>query len=409
MEKRTSHNKLTLYRRHAGSCPVQTSTKLDQCECPLWCHGKLHGKFTRRALDTRSVITATLKVNDLIQASPDPPPEGGVPPGQNPGEIRLRDAAQEFFRSKRKRSTPTQEIYKRAIGEFVRYAEAHSLSLLSQIDTSHLHAYFADYDSDWKRNTAQGRLTYLRVFFNYCVSRRWIAYSPAADRDLNYGRSISQSKRLPFTPDEIAQILAAVERMPEEDRDRARALTLLLLFSGMRISDATFFERAFLTARHTADYYVIKTRRLISLPPEVQQPALDALAKLPASRVYFFQPDRPDDYAEARSALRDGQEFSSRMPDYRARVREAMALVEKVLSLAGIRRGREGGCHRFRDTFAVNLLSEGADVYTVSKMLGHSDVKITEKYLKLIPGYRERMSQSTRRLAYVFPDFPQAA
>jgi hypothetical protein len=37
-------------------------------------------------------------------------------------------------------------------------------------------------------------------------------------------------------------------------------------------------------------------------------------------------------------------------------------------------------------------------------MLGHSDVRITQQhYLKLIPGYRERMSQSTRVLAYQFP------
>jgi hypothetical protein len=37
-------------------------------------------------------------------------------------------------------------------------------------------------------------------------------------------------------------------------------------------------------------------------------------------------------------------------------------------------------------------------------MLGHSDVRITQQhYLKLIPGYRERMSKATRVLAYQFP------
>jgi site-specific recombinase XerD len=93
------------------------------------------------------------------------------------------------------------------------------------------------------------------------------------------------------------------------------------------------------------------------------------------------------------------------MPNYEARVRETTDLVKKVVRLAGI---KEGACHRFRDTFAINLLvgsgKNGADILTVSQMLGHSDIRITQQhYLKLIPGYRERMSQSTRVLAYQFP------
>jgi integrase len=172
----------------------------------------------------------------------------------------------------------------------------------------------------------------------------------------------------------------------------------------MRISDATFAERACLIDGNI-DYYVIKTRRQITLPPELQQPALDALAKLPASRTYFFQPDVDGDYSEARMVLRgaaDG-EFSTLMPGYETKIRETTALVLKVLALAGL----EGACHRFRDTFALNLLigdgEKGTDIFTVSQMLGHSDVKITqEHYMKLIPGYRERMSKSTRVLAYQF-------
>jgi hypothetical protein len=37
-------------------------------------------------------------------------------------------------------------------------------------------------------------------------------------------------------------------------------------------------------------------------------------------------------------------------------------------------------------------------------MLGHSDVRITDRnYMKLVPGYRERMSPATRSLSYQFP------
>jgi site-specific recombinase XerD len=87
-------------------------------------------------------------------------------------------------------------------------------------------------------------------------------------------------------------------------------------------------------------------------------------------------------------------------PRYLAAKAETAALVGEVLSLAGV----EGACHRFRDTFAVNMLVNGTDVFTVSQALGHSDVKITARhYLNLVPGYRQRMSQCTRCLEYQFP------
>ena len=410
MTKRTNTTKTTIYRRHAATCPVHDQPlNLAACECPLWIHGKVSGKFIRKSLDTRKLSTAELRQSDHennrtgvdVQTMP-----VAVAPN---GGVTLEYAATEFSTSKDRKASNTQKLYNRAVTHFVEWAAQRDYTLLAHIDLPQIRQYFRECAKDWKRSTAQTRLVHLRVWFNYCLrTRRWIQFSPAADRDLNFskakaGKSATTKQRMPFSPVEIARILAAAERMPEATRDRARALVYLLLYTGMRISDATFFERSFLTERHTALYYIIKTRKLIEAAPEVQKPALDALAKLPASRVYFFQPDRSDDYAEARQALREeanGDEFSLAMPDYLERIRETTALVLKVLRLAGI----TGACHRFRDTFAVSLLMGGTDIYTVSKMLGHSDVRITDShYVKFLPDHASLMSQKTRCLNYGLP------
>ena len=55
---------------------------------------------------------------------------------------------------------------------------------------------------------------------------------------------------------------------------------------------------------------------------------------------------------------------------------------------ASQRAGVNANIKMFRATFASNLVMSGVDIYSVSKLLGHHDVKITEKhYAHLTPNF----------------------
>lgn len=60
------------------------------------------------------------------------------------------------------------------------------------------------------------------------------------------------------------------------------------------------------------------------------------------------------------------------------------------LGAAGIT--KEITFHCFRHTFATLQLSEGTDIYTVSKMLGHRDIKTTQIYAKVVDKLKREAS-----------------
>lgn len=56
-------------------------------------------------------------------------------------------------------------------------------------------------------------------------------------------------------------------------------------------------------------------------------------------------------------------------------------LVNKVIEESGV----NFHLHRFRHTFAVNLLKQGYDVAVLKQLMGHRDIRMTASYLRCLP------------------------
>jgi len=81
-----------------------------------------------------------------------------------------------------------------------------------------------------------------------------------------------------------------------------------------------------------------------------------------------------------------------RLPGHRRMMKHLSALI----SSAGI--DKHITFHCARHTFATLCLTLGIDIYTVSKLLGHSDVRVTQVYAKLVDSKKDEAMRTLSRL-----------
>ena len=253
------------------------------------------------------------------------------------------------------------------------YCTAKGFCYLKQLDLDRLR----EFRTTWKYSpiAARKRLENLRAFFRFCVQSGWIATNPAA---LVKPPRAVPSPTLPFTAEQMAAILAAADTFWDRgifgrgNRKRIRALVLFLRYSGLRIMDAVCLEKSHIVGDRLF-LYTQKTGTPVRLPllPEV----LRALADAPNSNPgYFFWNGR----SLKTSAVKIWERTFSRLCE--------MAQIPN------------GHAHRFRDTFAVELLLAGVPIDQVSILLGHSSVKVTEKhYSPWVKARQDQLEQAVRK------------
>ena len=79
---------------------------------------------------------------------------------------------------------------------------------------------------------------------------------------------------------------------------------------------------------------------------------------------------------------------------------------KRLVKLFELAKVPKGHAHRFRDTFAVELLLSGVPIERVSILLGHQSVRITEKHYA--PWVRSRQEQLEADLQHAWEHDPLA-
>jgi integrase len=70
-----------------------------------------------------------------------------------------------------------------------------------------------------------------------------------------------------------------------------------------------------------------------------------------------------------------------------------VSLLDRIEKKEGVNLKGQVSLHTFRHTFATTCLMNGVDIKTVSEFLGHTTVRMTEKYLHLLPEHKMQAIQ----------------
>ncbi len=193
-------------------------------------------------------------------------------------------------------------------------------------------------------------------------------------------KNLKPPEREPYTPNEVAKVIAAASTMGRGayERLRARAMVLLLRYTALRISDVALLER---NRVRDGEIFIRTTKngKPVKLPVHANLQA--ALESLPVPRgadgadcPYFFW-----------SGKGDRQTF----------VRDVTRTMSTVFKASGV----PGACsHRFRHTLATEVLEMGGTFEDAADTLGDTEAIVRKHYAKWSAGRQARISDLLARI-----------
>jgi integrase len=328
---------LQVYRRHNPARCKHTSIAQHKCRCPIWCDGYIEKKRVRQSLKTKDWAKATALARkwELEGTSPTIPTRSTIEQLKKSflADIAARHLASESIRK-----------YKHLFSQLDTYTKAHGLIFVSDLDLSALTQFRGTW-KDGPLSTAK-KTARLRTVFHFAVAHKLATDNPAGKLKMPI---VKPNPTLPFSQAEVDRIFKACE-----GNTRTTAFFLVLRWAGLRIGDCTMLKVSALEGDRL-HLYTAKTGTPVRVP--LPKSVVKALKALPHKHPDYFFHTGHSNVREAANTWR-----------------RRLAEVFKKAKVIG------GHAHRMRDTFAVELLQAGASLETVSILLGHSNINITQQH-----------------------------
>lgn len=256
----------------------------------------------------------------------------------------------------RRLTAPTLAFYRQQLEPFTRHLDALNHTMLDAITPNDIRSYLVELQNrELADNSIHAAARAIKAFLNFCVREELLDASPM--------RKVRMPKRddriLPaFGTDEVKRILDACLT------PRDRAIVFCLLDSGCRVAEFVKLDVGDLDMK-TGALQVHQGKGRKDRVTFIGAKARKALSTYLAKRSGYTPADPMWITDEGTRLSLDGLEN----------------LLKRLAKRSGIKTCH---AHTFRRTFALWSLRSGMDIFSLQRLMGHSDLTVLRRYLALV-------------------------
>jgi site-specific recombinase XerD len=286
----------------------------------------------------------------------------------------IDEAVTEFTLANYDKQGPTQRWYRQKVGVFAEWCKQEGIDL-EELRPSNFRRFLEHVKSHLNRDgkpitnyTLHGYAQVVKGFLHFCVAERFIDQAVYAGiREHTKMPRVDQKVIETFTVDQIRRLVQAAEKEAFPQlvcRDRAMIYTLL--DTGIRAGELCALT---LENSHLSDLepYI----RVYGKGRKEREVGMSQKAAREVRRYIQRFRDTPESEQHVFMGRKN-------IPLTPSGVDQILYRLEAWSHIKGVR----CSAHTFRHTYAVNYLLAGGDLYMLSRLLGHSDTKTTEIYLR---------------------------
>ena len=359
------HESLVLYKFHSKDCvvhksriPVANRRYWMECDCWIWIVGRTPSGAVvpRQTTKCRTLKEAQAVRLALMQEAP-----------KDDAGILITDAIAKYLASRdHELGSRTNGQYGQVLRRFQEFCSKRATLHMKDLTIDLLEDFKVEGLPKTMRDTSKGTVVAkVRCFLRDAFRRGWIKEA-LADRTKPH-RAVYEQKE-PYTEKEIEIILEAAGNLDGGTHGYAskpatfRLLLELMLETGMRVGDAVQFDPSVLSrGEHMWIYPFEMGKKKKTAKVTIHEAYLSDRLKTAIDNCEWMSKRKPFWYATRDYALEQ--------------------LVYERMQVIGRKNGvNDCRPHRLRDSFAVRKLLAGLQLDDVSRLLGHSSVKVTEQY-----------------------------
>jgi integrase/recombinase XerC len=268
----------------------------------------------------------------------------------------------EYCEIERNYSDKTIESYRLALSQFYDYfkSEYGNIPLLEELTPNDVRPFLGYlHDIGLSKSSLRLKMSAVKSFFKFCLKKDLLDNNPASLISIP-----KREKKLPsfLLEKEVGKMM---NNFNKEDPIELRNLALaeLLYSSGLRISECLNLNIGDIDQQRKSVKVTGKGNKQRVIP--IGSKAIAAIIEYSKRREELLN----GSFEKALFLTRDGKRLSPS---------SAYRVINRAMS--GITESPQKSPHVLRHSFATHLLDGGADIQSVSEMLGHSSLSSTQVY-----------------------------